>query len=163
MREWTKEKFLTARGYAMKNMKNDDLSASMEDYLEMIYRLSLKDGFTRVNDIASALNVQAPSVTKMLQKLNEKSYVNYEKYGIVKLTSLGKDLGKFLLNRHNTIYKFLEILNVKENLHENVEGIEHNIDENTLDCILTLVKFFNDFPEIKNKFKNYQKTEHKNI
>jgi Mn-dependent DtxR family transcriptional regulator len=159
MKDWTKEKFLTARGYAIRNKKNDDLSASMEDYLEMIYRLSLDEGYTRVNDIASALNVQAPSVTKMIRKLNEKNYVNYEKYGIIKLTSSGKNLGKYLLTRHNTIYKFLEILDVKKNLHENVEGIEHNIDENTLECILTLVNFFNDFPEINNKLKKYQRNK----
>lgn len=56
------EKFFTFSQY----MKNDTniISASAEDYIEMIYRLSLKNGFTRVNELAISLNVQPPSVTK---------------------------------------------------------------------------------------------------
>lgn len=38
--------------------KNENLlTASMEDYLEMIYRLSLDTGFTRINELSDALNV----------------------------------------------------------------------------------------------------------
>ena len=62
-----KKDFYTFREY----MKNVDklLTASMEDYLEMIYRLSYDNGFTRIHELSSALNVQPPSATKMVQKL----------------------------------------------------------------------------------------------
>ena len=61
--------FFTFREYMRKDQEL--LTPSAEDYMEMIYRLSQKNGFTRVNDLASALNVQPPSVTKMIQKLAE--------------------------------------------------------------------------------------------
>ena len=57
--------FFTFREYMTKNKSL--LSPSAEDYMEMIYRLSYKVGFTRVNDISIALNVQPSSVTKMIQ------------------------------------------------------------------------------------------------
>ena len=66
-------------------MKKEDnsLTASMEDYLEMIYRLSLNTGFTRINELSNALNVQPPSATKMVQKLNKLGLLDYKKYGIL--------------------------------------------------------------------------------
>lgn len=46
-----KEQFFTARGY--ENAARDDaLTPSVEDYIEMIYRLSQTNGYTRVNDLA---------------------------------------------------------------------------------------------------------------
>ena len=71
--------FFTFREYMRKD--RELLSPSAEDYMEMIYRLSADKGFTRVNDLASALNVQPPSVTKMIQKLADLKLIKYEKYG----------------------------------------------------------------------------------
>ena len=39
-KENNREEFHTFRGYTLAQFARDDLSASMEDYLEMIYRLS---------------------------------------------------------------------------------------------------------------------------
>ena len=72
---------------------NKPLSASMEDYLEMIYRLSLKSGYTRMHELSDALNVQPPAATRMVQKLSEMGLVKYEKYGILELEELGLQLG----------------------------------------------------------------------
>lgn len=73
-------------------MKKEDskLTASMEDYLEMIYRLSLNKGYLRINELSNALNVQPPSATRMVQKLSEERLVKYEKYGIIILEESGK-------------------------------------------------------------------------
>ncbi|NLM89411.1 MAG: Fur family transcriptional regulator, partial [Syntrophomonadaceae bacterium] len=69
----------------------------MEDYLEMVYRLSRDKGYTRISDLASALNVQPPSATNMVQKLSETPYLKYERYGLLKLTESGEEVGKYLL------------------------------------------------------------------
>lgn len=131
-------------------MKRDDdvLTASMEDYLEMIYRLSRDHGFTRVSELASALNVQPPSVSKMIQKLAEQGMVNYEKYGVIILTRKGKKLGKELLYRHQVVEDFLRILGVTEGLLEQTEKIEHTLNAQTLKEIARLVKFFKERPEL---------------
>ena len=55
------------------------LTSSMEDYLEKIYELMKEKGYARVSDIASSLSVQPSSVTKMIQKLDDKKLVTYEK------------------------------------------------------------------------------------
>lgn len=54
------------------------LTESMEDYMETIYRLSEEKGYVRAVDISESLNVQASSVTRMIQKLDEAGFVKYE-------------------------------------------------------------------------------------
>jgi Mn-dependent DtxR family transcriptional regulator len=43
----------------------------------------------------------------MVQKLTEAGFLKYEKYGIIFLTDQGREIGEFLLKRHNIIEKFL--------------------------------------------------------
>lgn len=139
-------------------MKNEEdlLTPSMQDYLEMIYRLSLNRGFTRVHDLSDALNVQPPSATKMVQKLSELNLLKYEKYGILKLEKDGELLGEVLLKRHNIIEKLLRILGVSESeILTETEKIEHTISKKTTKCFENFIKFSNDNPEIITKYKSY--------
>ncbi|MDD2495376.1 MAG: iron dependent repressor, metal binding and dimerization domain protein [Tissierellia bacterium] len=131
--------FYTFRGYRIKDEKL--LSPSMEDYIEMIYRLSIEKDIVRVNNLSEALNVQPPSITKMIKRLSNDGFVNYEKYGSIKLTEKGIEKGKFFLFRHETIYEFLELIGVKENLLEQTEKMEHAIYEETLEKISNLIIF----------------------
>lgn len=142
-------------------MKKEDrtLTASMEDYLEMIYRLSLNTGFTRIHELSHALNVQPPSATKMVQKLAELQLLKYEKYGILVLKEKGKNIGSELLNRHNIIENFLRILDISEsNVLEETEKIEHTISKKTTKCFKDFLQFTKDNPEIVSKFKAYRDT-----
>ena len=150
------EKFFTDRGYEIKDSEQK-LTPSMEDYLEMIYRLSRKKGYCRVNDIADRLNVQPPSVTYMAQKLHERGLLNYKKYGMIHLTSEGKELGKYFLKRHNIIKEFLEILGA-EKLHKDVERIEHHLSQDNFELIYTFLQFLKDNKYIIEKFKEYKKS-----
>ncbi|MGI6551412.1 MAG: transcriptional regulator MntR [Syntrophomonadales bacterium] len=137
-------------------MKRDDdiLTASMEDYLEMVYRLSRDVGFTRVNEIASALNVQPPSVSKMIQKLAEQGMVDYEKYGYIILTRKGKKLGKELLYRHQVVEDFLRLLGVTEGLLDQTEKIEHTLNPSTLKELARLVRFLKERPELVSEYRD---------
>lgn len=138
--------FYTMRGYKIKN--EEKLSDAMEDYIEMIYRLYCKNNSVRVNDISTNLNVQPPSTTRMLKKLSDLGYVNYEKYGLITLTKKGEDIGKYLLYRHEITYNFLKIIGVKNNLLEQTEKIEHAINEETLIKIDNLIDFLSDFKNL---------------
>lgn len=129
--------FYTFRGYGIKDEKL--LSPSMEDYIEMIYRLSFEKDNVRVNDLSESLNVQPPSTTKMIKRLSIDGYVNYKKYGYINLTEKGIEVGKYLLFRHKTIFNFLELIGVEENLLEQTEKIEHAICEETLTKINNLI------------------------
>lgn len=155
-----REDFYTFSEYMKK--EEDSLTASMEDYLEMIYRLSEKTGFTRIHDVAEALNVQPPSATKMVQKLSETKLIDYEKYGIIILTDAGKKTGCFLLNRHITIEGFLRILGVSENILEETEKIEHTISNKTLEYFEDFIRFIQENPEIISKFDTFRKSKSAN-
>ena len=125
-----KEEFYTLKGYKIKN--EEVLSSSMEDYIEMIYRLSEKSDEVRVSELSSALNVQPPSTTKMIKRLANENYVIYEKYGCIKLTEKGRNIGSKLLERHRIIFNFLECIGVKENILEQTEIIEHAVNDEVL-------------------------------
>lgn len=133
---------------------NKKITASMEDYIEMIYRLSKDTGYTRIYELASMLNIKPSSATKMVQKLSDIGYLKYQKYGVIVLKKTGYELGKKLLNRHNAIEKLLKILNINENniLYE-TEKIEHTISEDTLKCIDKFVNFVNNNEIIQNELK----------
>ncbi|CUH92510.1 transcriptional regulator MntR [Herbinix luporum] len=153
------QEFYTFSEYMRKDQ--EILSPSAEDYMEMIYRLSKNQGFTRVNDLAMALNVQPPSVTKMIQKLSEINLIKYEKYGVIMLEDKGLKLGKALLYRHNLIEDFLKLLNITEGILAETEKMEHTINDEILTGIKDLVDFFNDNPELLEKLNKYRNQKKK--
>lgn len=142
-----KEEFYTLKGYKIKN--EEVLSSSMEDYIEMIFRLSENSDRVRVNDVSQALNVQPPSTTKMIKRLAKDNYVFYEKYGCIKLTEKGRNIGSKLLRRHKIIFEFLKRIGVKDNILEQTEIIEHAVNDEVLNKIDQLTKFLK-----KNNFGN---------
>lgn len=137
-------------------MKNNKLTPSEEDYIEMIYRLNIENNKVQVKDISNTLNIKPPSVTKMIKKLNDKDLLIYRKYDNIELTSLGQSVGKKLLNRHNTIKAFLSILGIKESIHEETETIEHTINVETLIKIEELIDFFEHNDDILEKLRLHQ-------
>ncbi len=147
--------FYTVRGYAIQDQEGKPLTPSMEDYLEMIYRLSSEKKYTRINDIAAALNVKPPSATKMVQKLAKAKCINYERYGIVDLTPLGYQLGKNLLYRHTTLERFLNLIGVKYNLLEDTEKIEHYLSHESLHYIIQFVEFIQVNPNFLEAYHQY--------
>jgi DtxR family Mn-dependent transcriptional regulator len=105
------DEFRTVRGYELLNQNKKELTSAMEDYLEMIYRNIEQEGYMRINTLSELLNVKPSSATRMVQKLKELGLINYEKYGIIFLSEDGKEYGRFLLERHNVVEKFLKSLN----------------------------------------------------
>lgn len=154
-----KQEFYTVRGYELLDQDKRLLTSAMEDYLEMIYRNNLQEGYTRVNHLSELLNVRPSSATKMVQKLANMGLLDYKRYGIILLTDKGKKIGKFLLERHIIIEKFLRTIDVNENILAQTELIEHNISRDTLNCIDILNNFFERYPEILEKFLDYRNNE----
>lgn len=151
-------KFYTVRGYQLLEQNKKLLTPAMEDYLEMIYRNCLIVGYIRINILSDLLNVAASSATKMVQKLSSLGLVNYKKYGIIFLTEDGKEVGKFLLTRHNIIELFLKKLGVNENILTETELIEHNISASTLHKIDIFNQFFEQHTDISKKYEKFSKT-----
>jgi len=117
----------------------------MEDYIEQIYNLIETKGYARVSDLAEALMVHPSSVTKMVQKLDKDDYLNYEKYRGFVLTPKGKKIGERLVFRHDLLEQFLDIIGVnKDQIYQDVEGIEHHLSWNSIDRIAELVLYFQE-------------------
>lgn len=139
------------------------LTESMEDYLEMIYRLVKEKGYVRAVDLSEALQFQASSITKMIQKLDEAGFIKYEKYRNIALTPLGEKYGSFLVWRDMTLKKFLRYLNAKSGVDEQVEGIEHYITPKTMQLISNLITFFELNPEALKSLYTMQKGQTDNL
>jgi len=138
--------FYTLKGYQLKN--EYELTESMEDYLEMIYRCAIKDEYARVGDIASRLNVQPSSASKMIGKLSELEFIKFEKYGIIILTEKGEEVGKYLLWRHDVLHRFFCLLNHTADELAQVEQIEHFVNKTTVENISLLTEKMRKFYEI---------------
>jgi Mn-dependent DtxR family transcriptional regulator len=105
----------------------------MEDYLEVIYELITQKGYATTVDISDYLNVSSPSVTKMLQRLNESGHVNYERYRGISLTESGVAVAKNMHDRHGILADFLKMIGVDEDTaNRDAEGIEHHLHPETL-------------------------------
>lgn len=128
---------------------------SMEDYLERIYELMLEKGYARVSDIATSLDVRPPSVTRMIQKLDEEEFVLYEKYRGITLTPKGERIGKLIKQRHEVLEQFLRLLGVEDQdvIDQDIEGIEHHVSPSTLACITKLASFFASNPDTRKAFE----------
>ena len=127
-----KDNRLDAIRYA-NSVKKEDRTDRMEDYLEVIYELILEKGYATTVDISSYLNVSSPSVTKMMQKLDETGYLKYEKYRGIKLTNEGIRIARNIRNRHGLLAEFFMIIGVDEETANNdAEGIEHHLHPETM-------------------------------
>lgn len=130
--------FYTLKGYE----QNDgaELTPSMEDYLEMISRLSLSNDIVRVGDVSRMLHVKPSSATKMIQSLTAHGYLSMAKYGFIFLTEKGKTEGNYLLYRHEIINRFLCVVNRSKNELKQAEKIEHFLDVRTIKNLDELTK-----------------------
>jgi Mn-dependent DtxR family transcriptional regulator len=124
-----------------KEEQEEDRTDRMEDYLEVIYELVQQKGYATTIDISQCLNVSSPSVTKMLQRLDESRYLDYEKYRGIHLTQQGTDVAKNIHKRHSLLAEFLKIIGVDEDTaNRDAEGIEHHLHSETLKRLEEFVK-----------------------
>lgn len=130
---------------------------SMEDYLEKIYLIFEQKGYARATDVASSLDVLPSSVTKMMQKLDEKGLGVYEKYRGFILTPKGIKIAKDIAYKHHILEEFFRVLEIKsDNIYNEIEGLEHHIGEEMALSIASLVKFFEENPGIKASYIKYR-------
>lgn len=136
--------FRTLDGYGRK--ENRAITRTMEDYLEMICRMSKLDPIVRTQTIAQRLHVSPSSVTKMMQQLAARGFVEYKPYAYLKLTPLGEQEGEYLLYRHTVLHDFLCYVNGTQDELQQVEMIEHFFDRTTVQNIEQLLIILRNKP-----------------
>ena len=127
-----------------------------EDYLEVIAELVELKGYATTLDISRFMNVSPPSVTKMLQKLAAKKYLEYEKYHGINLTNMGKQVADGIRRKHSTLLEFFEILGIgKEIANQDTEGLEHHLNDKTIRRLKKYITFLKSNPKIIKQFHGF--------
>ena len=130
-------------------------STRMEDYLEVISELVELKGYATTLDISRYMNVSAPSVTKMLQRLDEGGYLEYEKYHGINLTKKGAEVAEGIRQKHGILLEFFEILGIGyDTANQDTEGIEHHLNPKTIKQLRKFITYLKANPKVIENFKN---------
>lgn len=109
------------------------LTISIQDYLKNIYELTENGETASTNALAKKLNISAPSVTGMIQKLAsaKPALVEYHKHQGVTLTKEGKKAALEVIRHHRLLEAWLvQTLGYSwDEVHEEAERLEHVISE----------------------------------
>lgn len=134
---------------------NDYLSASLEDYLEIICNLHGTSKSVKAVDIAKQLNISRASVSEALFKLAEKKLIIYEGHKGITITPEGLKLAKEVIKKHKTVTAFFEkTLGLDKNEAEkNACKIEHVISNRVFNRLFAFQKYCNKNNEFINEFK----------
>ena len=101
------------------------------------------------------MNVSAPSVTKMLQRLDEGGFLEYEKYHGINLTKKVIQVAEGIRQNHGILLEFFEILGVGyDTANQDIEGIEHHLNPKTIKQLRKFITFLKANPKIIDNFKN---------
>lgn len=111
-----------------------DVSASMQDYLEVILNLTENEESVRVTDIANKLNIAKASVNQTVNKLKNLGLVQQQVYGPVELTTKGRAIAEKVRRRHRKLREFLvDVLGVDKTVAERDACLmEHAISTETM-------------------------------
>lgn len=98
--------------------------------IDSIYELSKAKSDVRISDVSSKLNVTTPSITKLINELEEKAVV--EKYTIsddkrvilVKLTDIGMNYHQYYVTDYHTLWSS----NLKDISDEDVDKVIYIIN-----------------------------------
>ena len=124
------------------------LSASLEDYIEAIYHIITEKQVARGKDISARLAVSGASVTEALRALAKRGLINYQPYEVITLTKEGREIAEDVIRRHNALKRFFtDVLALDESLAE--EGackIEHTAPPKIIDRMVDFIKFLEVCP-----------------
>jgi len=113
-------------------------------------------GYATTLDISRYMNVSAPSVTKMLKRLDENGYLEYEKYHGINLTSKGNQVAEAIRQKHSTLLEIFEILGIKKDIaNQDAEGMEHYLNPKTIKILRKFLVFLKSNPKIIDEFHEF--------
>ena len=143
------------------------LSSNMEDYMEVIHNLTVKNKVARVKDIADTLDVRMPSVTGAVHRLSEMGLIQNKKYGYIELTDQGRRISRDIIKRHRIISTFLkDVLDIDPEIADrDACDMEHVVSNMTLDrlsrfseFVQTCLECTGTCPKWKEGFRYYYET-----
>lgn len=125
-----------------------NLSASLEDYLELICNSLETNENVKAVELAKKLNVSRASVSEALGRLAEKNLIINEGHKGITITPEGMRRAQEVIAKHNTLTSFFE----------NILGLNSEIAEETACKIEHVIS-----NEVFNKFQDFEKYCSQNI
>lgn len=121
----------------------NNLTASLEDYLEIIYNSIETNNSIKAVEIAKKLNISRASVSEALTKLSDKGLIVYEGHKGITITEEGQKEARKVIVKHNTLSAFFEnTLGInKEIAEESACKMEHVISEDVFNRIEQFQKY----------------------
>ncbi|NLK17249.1 MAG: metal-dependent transcriptional regulator [Clostridiales bacterium] len=115
----------------------ENLTYTMENYLEAIYELSKVNNYARISDIAKKLNVSKASASNAMQTLLNKGLIATQKYREIYLTEEGKRLAELTSKKHDVIRDFfINVLKVDGKVADcDACAIEHVISSDSVNAM----------------------------
>lgn len=123
-------------------INNNNMTSSLEDYLEAVFVLFEQKGSVRVTDIADFLGVSKPSVNRAVNTLKENGFLEHVTYGDIIMTPEGESYAANVLRRHKMIKQFLvETLGVdEENAENDACKMEHVMSSVTIEKLYEYIE-----------------------
>lgn len=124
------------------------LSASLEDYIEAIYHIIAEKQVARGKDISARLGVSGASVTEALRGLSKRGLINYAPYEAITMTEEGRVVGEDVVRRHTALKKFfVEVLALDDAISEDGAcKIEHAAPPEIINRMVNFIKFIEVCP-----------------
>ena len=85
-------------------------SDAMQEYLAEAYRIACyqeNTPYVSTSSLAEVMEVSAPAVTRMVQRLKEAGYLDHEPYRGIKLTPSGEQEALINIRKHRLVERFL--------------------------------------------------------
>jgi DtxR family transcriptional regulator, Mn-dependent transcriptional regulator len=132
---------------------NDEISSTLEDYLEAIFRIEKEKRAARVKDISQYLGVAKSTVNAALKSLTAKGLIDYEPYQLITLTQKGRERATEIVIFHEVMRHFLQdILALDEDRAELIAcEMEHAVDRDVIErfvCFLAFIENLDDGQKI---------------
>ncbi len=122
------------------------LTATQEDYLEVIFQLSQQEPYSpvRVTDIARELQTKLPTVTRTVHKLTELGLLEHPHRQGVSLSETGKKVASDIRHRHTDLVAFFTgVLGLDQRDAElDACKIEHGISPRTAERLHDFLEYF---------------------
>ncbi len=102
-------------------------SQTKENYLKALYYLADESGKVQISQLSKEMGVSTPTANSMVRKLQEKGWVNYQKYKPLQLTASGRKMAALIIRKHRIAEMFLvEKMGFGwEEVHDIAEEMEH--------------------------------------
>ncbi len=117
------------------------VSEAIENYLETILLLSEKKPELHAIDICDELGYSRPTLSVVLKKMRDEGLIEIDKYNHITMTEEGRTIAERVYERHNLLSALLMSFGVSEETAlKDACKIEHDISEESIDCIRRYLK-----------------------